>query len=108
MWFLVQGATASNAQIDATADRVLVDPDHARVALSVVDVKHAQEANPSYESEAVLYAVLLANSTAGDDRRAAISCAPQRGRRDMLARTIASSWRCALASRIVVGDAPSP
>ena len=42
-------------------DRVIVAQDETRRRLTVVDVKHAQEANTSYESEVALYAIALAN-----------------------------------------------
>ena len=58
---LVRTPDAMSNLIDGHGDRVPASGEEARLALSVIDVKHAREANPSYESEAVLYAVLLAN-----------------------------------------------
>ena len=58
---IVQSAAAANYYIAPNGDRVPVAVGETRLALASVDVKHAQEANPSYESEAVLYAILLAN-----------------------------------------------
>ena len=42
-------------------DRVAIEDGEARRRLTVIDIKHAQEANTSYESEVALYAVALAN-----------------------------------------------
>ena len=42
-------------------DRVALEDNETRRRLTVIDIKHAQEANTSYESEVALYAVALAN-----------------------------------------------
>ena len=42
-------------------DRVVIRDNEIRRRLTVIDIKHAQEANASYESEVALYAVALAN-----------------------------------------------
>lgn len=46
-------------------DRVALQTDERRRRLTVIDIKHAQEANTSYESEVALYAVALANWLTG-------------------------------------------
>ena len=58
---VVRAPATSSHLVDGDGERVPVQGGERRLALSVVDVKHAREANPSYESEAVLYAILLAN-----------------------------------------------
>ena len=58
---LVQPANSQHYRLDANGDRLPVPPGEIRFALCLIDAKHAQEPNPSYESEAVLYAVLVAN-----------------------------------------------
>lgn len=45
--------SGSRRQIDSTNE--------TRVALSIIDIKHTSEANPSYSAEVAMYAVLLAN-----------------------------------------------
>lgn len=47
--------------IAPNGDRVALQADESRRRLTVIDIKHAQEANTSYESEVALYAVALAN-----------------------------------------------
>ena len=42
-------------------DRIGIEDNETRRRLTVIDIKHAQEANSSYESEVALYAVALAN-----------------------------------------------
>jgi hypothetical protein len=58
---LVEPGAVATHFIAPTGERLPAPLGEHRFALSSVDVKHAQEPNPSYESEAVLYAVLLAN-----------------------------------------------
>ena len=48
-------------ELSATGERLEILPGDHRRALSIVDVKHAAQANPSYEAEVVLYGLLLAN-----------------------------------------------
>lgn len=43
------------------AERGALPRDDNRIGLSVIDVKHARDPNPSYSAEVVLYAVMLAN-----------------------------------------------
>lgn len=45
--------SGSRGQIDASKE--------TRLALSIIDIKHTSEANPSYSAEIAMYAVLLAN-----------------------------------------------
>lgn len=47
------GPDGCRKQVDSTAE--------TRRALSVIDVKHTSEANPSYSAEVALYAIFLAN-----------------------------------------------
>ena len=58
---LVHAAEPISNRIDGHGDRLPLLTGEQRLGLSVIDVKHAREANASYESEAVLYAMLLAN-----------------------------------------------
>lgn len=44
-----------------TGERRAIHEEDTRVPLSVVDIKHAQEANTSYEAEVALYAITLSN-----------------------------------------------
>ena len=45
--------------IAPNGDRVALQADESRRRLTVIDTKHAQEANTSYESEVALYALAL-------------------------------------------------
>jgi hypothetical protein len=68
---LLQTSQVSPIQLSPSGDRIATPPNDPRMSLAVVDVKHAHEANPSYEAEVVLYALLLAQwlvASALDDR----------------------------------------
>lgn len=48
-------------EVDVTGERIPLEQDDQRRRLTVIDIKHAQEANTSYESEVALYAIALSN-----------------------------------------------
>jgi hypothetical protein len=58
---IIEAATPQMMELLPTGERSPRLPSDQRLAISLIDVKHAQEANPSYEAEVVLYGVLLAN-----------------------------------------------
>jgi len=58
---LVEEGAAHRYELKPTGERVPLAAGEQRLGLSLVDVKHAQDANPSYEAEVALYGVLLAN-----------------------------------------------
>jgi hypothetical protein len=58
---LCKVATSDDKEILPNGDTVAIAPGDQRKALLIADIKHAGEANSSYSSEVVLYAVLLAN-----------------------------------------------
>ena len=58
---LVRMAADDEVEILLTGDTIPISRGNQRKALLVSDIKHAGEANSSYSSEVVLYAVLLAN-----------------------------------------------
>ncbi|MYA07674.1 MAG: AAA family ATPase [Holophagales bacterium] len=58
---LVEAPRTELFELSASGERLPLVPGDERRVLSVVDVKHAAQANPSYEAEVVLYGVTLAN-----------------------------------------------
>lgn len=55
-------ATADDEEVGPDGCRRRIDPaTETRRALSIIDVKHTSEANPSYSAEVALYALFLAN-----------------------------------------------
>jgi hypothetical protein len=58
---LVRAAAGDDMEILPNGDTAPIVAGNQRKALSIADIKHAGEANSSYSSEVVLYAVLLAN-----------------------------------------------
>ncbi len=59
---VVRQATANDEEVGADGCRKSIDSaTETRRALSVIDVKHTSEANPSYSAEVALYAIFLAN-----------------------------------------------
>ena len=58
---LVEEPTPGMYEMASTGERLAIEPGDMRLSISVIDVKHAQQANPSYEAEVVLYGVMLAN-----------------------------------------------
>ena len=58
---IVEEPTSASVELSATGERTQIPHGDRRRSLSIVDIKHASEANPSYEAEVVLYGVLLAN-----------------------------------------------
>lgn len=62
---LVEAPVSGDYVLTSTGDRVPLADGDPRLAISLIDVKHAQEANPSYEAEVVLYSILLANWLVG-------------------------------------------
>ena len=59
---VVRRATIDDEEIGPDGCRRPIDPTtETRSALSIIDVKHTSEANPSYSAEVALYAFLLAN-----------------------------------------------
>ncbi len=57
---LVIGNFPDASELLPSGERIAAIPGDTRRGIRVVDVKHAQEANPSYESEVVLYSMVLA------------------------------------------------
>lgn len=59
---VVRQATADDEEVGPDGCRRQIDPTtETRHALSIIDVKHTSEANPSYSAEVALYALFLAN-----------------------------------------------
>lgn len=59
---VVRQATADDQEVCTNGSRQPIDlASETRRALSIIDVKHTSEANPSYSAEVALYAVFLAN-----------------------------------------------
>lgn len=59
---VVRHATINDEEVDPNGCRRPIDPEtETRRALSIIDVKHTSEANPSYSAEVALYAIFLAN-----------------------------------------------
>lgn len=58
---LVEAPNADMYELSTTGERRQIEASDTRLSLSVVDIKHAQQANPSYEAEVVLYGLMLAN-----------------------------------------------
>ena len=58
---VVEGSNAEMFALSTTGERRQIERGDTRLSLSVVDIKHAQQANPSYEAEVVLYGLMLAN-----------------------------------------------
>ncbi|MCY4453402.1 MAG: AAA domain-containing protein [Immundisolibacterales bacterium] len=58
---IVETPRSTSVELSATGERIQIPRGDHRRSLSIVDIKHASEANPSYEAEVVLYGVLLAN-----------------------------------------------
>lgn len=59
---VVRQATADDEEVGPNGCRKPIDPiTETRRALSIIDVKHTSEANPSYSAEVALYAIFLAN-----------------------------------------------
>lgn len=58
---LIRAATGDDVEILPNGDTAPIAAGNQRKALLIADIKHAGEANSSYSSEVVLYAVLLAN-----------------------------------------------
>jgi hypothetical protein len=59
---VVRPAVENDTEVRADGSRRAVDASNeTRLAITILDVKHTSEANPSYCSEIALYAVMLAN-----------------------------------------------
>ena len=59
---VVRQATADDEAVGPDGCRRRIDPEtETRRALSIIDVKHTSEANPSYSAEVAIYALFLAN-----------------------------------------------
>lgn len=59
---VVRQASADDEEICPNGSRKPINPaSETRCALSIIDVKHTSEANPSYSAEVALYALFLAN-----------------------------------------------
>jgi hypothetical protein len=58
---LIRTPTGDETEVLPNGDTAPLAPGDQRKALLIADIKHAGEANSSYSSEVVLYAVLLAN-----------------------------------------------
>ncbi|ENK8040869.1 ATP-binding protein [Salmonella enterica] len=59
---VVRQANTNDEEIRLDGTRKAVDPSvETRLALSIIDVKHTSEANPSYSAEVALYGLFLAN-----------------------------------------------
>jgi hypothetical protein len=59
---VVRQATADDEEVGVDGCRKPIDAStETRRALSIIDVKHTSEANPSYSAEVALYAIFLAN-----------------------------------------------
>lgn len=59
---VVRPAAADDEEVGADGCRRPIDPKtETRRALSIIDVKHTSEANPSYSAEVALYALFLSN-----------------------------------------------
>ncbi|SMP59357.1 AAA domain-containing protein [Noviherbaspirillum suwonense] len=59
---VVRQATADDEEVGQNGCRKPIDlATETRRALSIIDVKHTSEANPSYSAEVALYAIFLAN-----------------------------------------------
>jgi len=58
---VVGPASSAEYELTLAGERRYVDPADTRCSIQIIDVKHAHEANPSYESEVVLYAIALAH-----------------------------------------------
>ena len=59
---VVRPATTDDEEVGADGCRKPIDAaTEVRRALSIIDVKHTSEANPSYSAEVALYAIFLAN-----------------------------------------------
>lgn len=64
---VIEAPDSSTQELLATGERRALRENESRRAIRVVDVKHAQEANPSYESEVVIYSMALAKWLEGTD-----------------------------------------
>lgn len=59
---IVRQATCDDEEVGSDGCRKSIDVStETRRALSIIDVKHTSEANPSYSAEVALYAIFLAN-----------------------------------------------
>ena len=58
---IVEDSNSTSVELSGTGERKPIPIDDNRRSLSIVDIKHASNANPSYEAEVVLYGILLAN-----------------------------------------------
>lgn len=58
---IVEDPIPASEELSATGERNEILPGDDRQSLSIVDIKHAAQANPSYEAEVVLYGIFLAN-----------------------------------------------
>lgn len=59
---VVRQAVVDDEEVGANGCRRPIDiATETRLALSIIDVKHTSEANPSYSAEVALYAIFLAN-----------------------------------------------
>jgi hypothetical protein len=58
---VVRSAYPSEEEVLSDGTRLAVGPSDQRRALTVIDIKHASEANPSYSAEVALYAFMLSN-----------------------------------------------
>jgi hypothetical protein len=59
---LVNKPTQGDEQVCPDGSRMQIDHSHeTRLGLTVIDIKHTSEANPSYSAEIALYAICLAN-----------------------------------------------
>lgn len=59
---VVRQAMTNDEEVGPNGCRKPIDPStETRCALSIIDVKHTSEANPSYSAEVALYAIFLAN-----------------------------------------------
>lgn len=58
---ILEAAATGMYELAATGERLPIPEGETRLAVSLIDIKHAQQANPSYEAEVALYGILLAN-----------------------------------------------
>lgn len=58
---LLEASNPGAQELAPSGDRIPIAINDTRRSLSLIDVKHAQEANPSYEAEVALYGLMLSN-----------------------------------------------
>lgn len=58
---LVRKPQAGDEEVLVNGSRSLISPEEHRLALTVFDIKHTSEPNPSYCSEIAMYSLMLAN-----------------------------------------------